>query len=683
MSESYEYDISVIVPIYNVEEYLEECLDSLLRQGNVKLEVIMIDDGSPDRCGDIADEYARKYANFVCYHISNGGVGHARNVGATKAHGKYIAFVDPDDIVVDGTYEKLYFAAETHGCELSICRVARFSSSHKDYSYLHEQTFFQYEPVSHISKNPWLVYDTTSWNKLILRSFFDREQFKFPEDIIYEDIPMVIPMHFLCNKVAMVWDVGYMWRKREGTNKSLTQQLTSKKSLSDRLESMCMLDRFYDEHVSDQIGRKMKEIKVMKIDLFMFIMQLGKVTSSQAYETIDTINRYIDDHIGVEGRDSFSESEVIAELPLMYQQIYAYLRERDLESLRKALKYWEQYKAGSAIVEDKEKHDLLVNLPNSLFPMSNRSVLKEKTLNRPRAMIESVAVKHSKCNIQFAAYYPGINIPDATQQTVTAQLIDTRSGESVPLDVSESNAGRKLTEARGEMIERPGGNTVHYNYDGTGAGVVVDLASLVSSVSEKGSKTFRVLIGVKNRFFTGTRFLSIWKKNAVKHVRNRAYIIGNAVVHISFEMFGEILLNLVDNPTFAWKAKKRKNKLLLVTRCFESSKNRSSRAELCISDNSAEGVRAISRARLFRMKGVLFCYFVIDFGKHMTAESLHEGDNRLFVQYQRRNGNTTTDLIYRFSPLNDIYNSEGDMRVRCCRTRDSVMCLRGEKDEAY
>lgn len=99
-------DISVIVPIYNVEEYLRECLDSILRQGEVSLEVIMIDDGSTDNSGTIADEYVAKYENFYCYHIQNGGLGHARNYGVERSHGKYIAFVDSDDIVVDGTYER-------------------------------------------------------------------------------------------------------------------------------------------------------------------------------------------------------------------------------------------------------------------------------------------------------------------------------------------------------------------------------------------------------------------------------------------------------------------------------------------------------------------------------------------------------------------------------------------------
>lgn len=101
-------DISVVVPIYNVEEYLKECLDSLLDQGTVSLQIIMIDDGSTDAGGMIAKGYADRHPNFEYHRIENGGLGHARNYGVKYAVGKYIAFVDSDDIVVEHTYEKIY-----------------------------------------------------------------------------------------------------------------------------------------------------------------------------------------------------------------------------------------------------------------------------------------------------------------------------------------------------------------------------------------------------------------------------------------------------------------------------------------------------------------------------------------------------------------------------------------------
>ena len=116
--DSIHYDISVIVPVYNVETYLRECLDSLLRQGNVSLQVIIVDDGTLDDSGKIADEYAKKYDWFFVYHKPNGGLGNARNYGVQYAAGKYIAFLDSDDILTDGIYEKMFRRAEKDGSDL-------------------------------------------------------------------------------------------------------------------------------------------------------------------------------------------------------------------------------------------------------------------------------------------------------------------------------------------------------------------------------------------------------------------------------------------------------------------------------------------------------------------------------------------------------------------------------------
>lgn len=91
--------VSVIIPVYNVEEYLQECIDSLLKQDYLDYELILIDDGSPDESGQFCDEYAEKHAHIHVIHQKNGGVSAARNAGLRIATGEYIAFVDPDDWV--------------------------------------------------------------------------------------------------------------------------------------------------------------------------------------------------------------------------------------------------------------------------------------------------------------------------------------------------------------------------------------------------------------------------------------------------------------------------------------------------------------------------------------------------------------------------------------------------------
>lgn len=109
--------ISVIVPIYNVEPYLRECLDSILSQSYKNLEIIMINDGSQDNCGNICDEYAEKYSNFNVIHKKNQGLGPARNTGLEKVTGKYVMFLDSDDYIDSDFIELLYQKIENNNVD--------------------------------------------------------------------------------------------------------------------------------------------------------------------------------------------------------------------------------------------------------------------------------------------------------------------------------------------------------------------------------------------------------------------------------------------------------------------------------------------------------------------------------------------------------------------------------------
>ena len=136
-----EIKVSVIIPIYNVEEYLEECLQSVVDQTLDNLQVIMVDDGSLDGSTDIAKKFASQYNHFEYVRQVNGGLGNARNTGVKYAKGKYIVFLDSDDIVPDDAYEKMYLAAEKNHSEMVVGSVARFDSKKDHISHLHEIAF--------------------------------------------------------------------------------------------------------------------------------------------------------------------------------------------------------------------------------------------------------------------------------------------------------------------------------------------------------------------------------------------------------------------------------------------------------------------------------------------------------------------------------------------------------------
>lgn len=121
--------LSIIVPIYNVEKYLKKCLDSILSQTFSDFELILIDDGSPDKCGQIIDEYAQKDKRIIAIHQKNQGVSAARNAGLRVSKGKYVGFIDPDDYIDADMYCKMIESAEKNDSEIVCCNFCKINDS--------------------------------------------------------------------------------------------------------------------------------------------------------------------------------------------------------------------------------------------------------------------------------------------------------------------------------------------------------------------------------------------------------------------------------------------------------------------------------------------------------------------------------------------------------------------------
>ena len=112
--------ISVVVPVYNVEKYIDKCINSIINQTYKNLEIILVDDGSPDNCGNICDEYAKKDNRIIVIHKENGGLSDARNTGIEVSKGKYITFIDSDDYISDNYVSFLYNLIIEYKADISI-----------------------------------------------------------------------------------------------------------------------------------------------------------------------------------------------------------------------------------------------------------------------------------------------------------------------------------------------------------------------------------------------------------------------------------------------------------------------------------------------------------------------------------------------------------------------------------
>ncbi|MFD9887405.1 CDP-glycerol glycerophosphotransferase family protein [Streptomyces alboflavus] len=260
--------LSVVVPIYNVEEFLEECLESIARQtfdggdtrgggdtasggdtGPGGLEVVLVDDGSTDASPRIARAFAARDPRFVYVRQPNAGLSAARNTGVRHASpaAEYLTFVDSDDIVPHDAYARMIASLDASGSDFASGNVWRLTECGRSQAWQY-QWLTAPRTRTHISRDLALLADRVAWNKVFRRSFWDRHGFLFPEGRLYEDTPVMIPAHFLAASVDVLKDHVYYWRVREG---SITRRRTDVKGVRDRVAACAHVSAFLGEHAPE------------------------------------------------------------------------------------------------------------------------------------------------------------------------------------------------------------------------------------------------------------------------------------------------------------------------------------------------------------------------------------------------------------------------------------------------
>ena len=224
--------VTVVVPVYDVERWLPESLDSLLGQSGVDLEVVVVDDGSPDGSGAIADEYAARDHRVRVVHVPNGGLGSARNVGTEGVTGDFLGFLDSDDVVPPGALATLASTLEESGSDFVTGSIVRWQADG-----LHEPPWMRRLHRERrlgvtAREHPEILGDVFAWNKLFRTSFWRAQGLEWPEGVRYEDQPTTTRA-FLAGTFDVVPDVVYHWRIRQDGS-SITQQRASTTDLRDR-----------------------------------------------------------------------------------------------------------------------------------------------------------------------------------------------------------------------------------------------------------------------------------------------------------------------------------------------------------------------------------------------------------------------------------------------------------------
>ena len=253
--------ISVIVPIYNVEAYLERCVDSILKQTFTDFELILVDDGSPDRCGEICDRYAETDQRIKVIHKENGGLSDARNAGIDIAEGAYLSFIDSDDWVLDTFLEVLYTEAKKNHADISVVNYheehekERQEAKHVDDKILTgiEALDFLYQP------NYLAIYCGIICNKLLKKELFSGIRFPFGK--INEDSFTIHKLLYKADRVCFSGSDLYCYFQR---NDSIMHKTFSEKRL-DEYEVFVERAKFFKEYKLIDLMRENDRVRKVRI----------------------------------------------------------------------------------------------------------------------------------------------------------------------------------------------------------------------------------------------------------------------------------------------------------------------------------------------------------------------------------------------------------------------------------
>lgn len=224
--------VSVVIPIYNVEDYLKECLDSIIQQSYKNLEIILINDGSTDNCKLICEKYRDKDQRVILINQNNKGLSHSRNEGMALATGEYISFVDSDDIIQPSMISDLVKIAKENNADIVACD---YFTKKRKYKITQEEQILQYTPEDSLKALIEVKIAPVVWNKIYSRSLIHKIKF---QDYLHEDEFWTFQVLGQCQKLITTSKQLYYYRPRTGSliNKEYSlKRLDALKAFEERI----------------------------------------------------------------------------------------------------------------------------------------------------------------------------------------------------------------------------------------------------------------------------------------------------------------------------------------------------------------------------------------------------------------------------------------------------------------
>lgn len=266
--------VSVVIPVYNVEKYLERCLDSLLSQTLEDIEIICINDGSTDKSLDILHKYAEKDERITVINQKNKGMSYSRNKGLEVATGEYVGFVDSDDYIDKDYYEKLYSVATSYDADIACANIIRENERKKKIllNYDNDRVYENAKEKLEVSCIPEYCF---VWNKIYHRENLIQSGCKFVDGLFYEDVLYTPQVILSLGRLVTVKDVFYHYWKRANS----VIKTENDKIRADKLFVINELNK-----VCEKYGLNAQKVNVLKYkkDYYFFGIKVLKVYAYRA-----------------------------------------------------------------------------------------------------------------------------------------------------------------------------------------------------------------------------------------------------------------------------------------------------------------------------------------------------------------------------------------------------------------
>ena len=304
-----KYKISVIIPVYGVEKYIDKCLNSLVKQSLKEIEIIVVNDGTKDNSQEIIDKYVKKYPDKVKSFIKeNGGQGSARNYGLEKANGEYIGYVDGDDFIEKDMYKKLYNKAKELNYDIVVCGNYNVS---EDYKTRNIDVFIN---NYNTDLENILFGKMAVWNKIYKKDILINNKLEFKQKVWYEDLAFTLKAIINSNSYAFVDEPLYDYLIREGS----TMNNSNVKRNLEILEAFDDILLYIKKNKKKEYLNKIEFLAIDHIYISAIVRVLrAKADNNIKKETIDRLINYMSENF-----PNYKRNEYISTLSKNRKIIY-------------------------------------------------------------------------------------------------------------------------------------------------------------------------------------------------------------------------------------------------------------------------------------------------------------------------------------------------------------------------